>query len=115
MRVLPILWEKEPTPEDWRNLSAAREATGRTEKVMPAAALPGSPAPILAIGTRPTWLTDYAYAEGSESVQEALEYCLDGETREEVGELYADLLGGWLGVEVKYVVEERMESSVKFT
>lgn len=118
MRILPILIEEAPTQEGWETLGGAREAAGYRNKVQPARALPGSPQPILAIGQRPSWLTDYGYAEElapGDALNRAMEYALDDHSPEEVGERYAELLSGWLGAEVKYVGEEEHDSGVQFS
>lgn len=114
MRVIPILWERDPRTEDWRGLSNAREALGYGEKLMPANAVPGSPQPVLAIGTKPTWLTDYAYADSTAEAEEALGYCLD-EEEHDTSELFASLLSDWMGTTVKYLRDEEQESGVRFT
>ena len=59
MLVLPILWEHEPTEGDWAALQRAKAATGYTDLVQPVRAVPGSPGRVLAVGSRPDWLTEY--------------------------------------------------------
>lgn len=108
MRLLPILWAEPPTPEDWRRLSAAREALGYTELIKPVKALPGSPGPVLAIGTKPTWLTGYAHVESTRdkaALESALYHCIMLEGNEE-GEEFAELISHWMGVRVSIRGEE---------
>lgn len=106
MRLLPILWGSPPTPADWERLAAARVASGHTEKIKPARALPGSPGPILAIGAIPHWLVEHRAVESTKDprLQEQLTACLAGETGETSG-VFADLLSSWMGEKVTYVEE----------
>lgn len=118
MRILPILIEEAPDAVGWETLAGARRAAGYRERIQPARALPGSPQPILAIGTLPSWLTDYAYApslEPGSDLNEAMAYALDGESHDDVGEKYASLLSKWIGADVVYRVEEDFESGVQFS
>lgn len=116
MRLLPILWSSgyEPSAEDWTRLSEARIAIGYTDLIQPAAALPGSPQPVLAIGCIPTWVTDYAYVESAaaENLEAALSYCLEMEHPAE--DLMAKLLSSWMGCTVKYVGSEEHDGGVQF-
>lgn len=114
MRVLPILWEVDPTQSDWGGLSAAREALGYREKIMPANAVPGSPQPVLCVNTTPSWLTDYATTDTTNGCEEALAYCLSDEEHDTL-DLYAGLLSKWMGCDViAHGVEELEEDSDRF-
>lgn len=115
MRLLPILWAEPPTEEDWKRLSEAREATGYTELIRPAAALEGSPGPVLAIGKYPSWLTGYAHVESTSDrmgLEAALSHCLFGDDKE--GEEYAALLSHWMGVKVTCEGSEEYDGGVRF-
>lgn len=113
MRLLPILWDREPTPEDWARLSAAREAAGIAEKIQPANAYPGSPQPILAVGNVPPWLTDYVLVDSAlDGAAEALAEAMDRWRDPPTGEKYATVLSTWMGAEVKYVEEVEFDEPV---
>lgn len=79
MRILPILWGAPPLSNDWKRLSAAREAIGYTETIQPAQALHGSPGRVLAIAADPDWTCHYFRVEGTEddALADALRWCLD--------------------------------------
>ena len=115
MRLLPILWAESPTAEDWKRLSAAREAVGYAELLQPAEALEGSPGPVLAIGKYPSWLTGYAYVESTSDrmgLEAALYHCLFSDGLE--GEEYAALLSHWMGVKVTCQGSEEHDGGVRF-
>lgn len=79
MHLLPILWSNPPTDADWAALSAARSTAGHTEQIRPARAVHGSPGRILALGTHPDWVCEYAMVEDltdSVSLALALGWCL---------------------------------------
>lgn len=104
MRLLPILWAKEPAEQDWRRLGDARIAIGYPDKLMPARAVHGSPGRVLAIGAEPDWLCEYIRVDDthdSAKLEFALKWCLEPE--EEIsGEDIADKLASWMGVEVTF-------------
>lgn len=108
MNVLPILWAKPPTKADWDALSAARTAIGYQDLIKPAKAFEGSPEPILAVGVKPSWITDYNYVESTSdpSLPEMLQACLTVRAEEQSGEEIAAVLSKWMGGEVKFVGEE---------
>lgn len=116
MKLLPILWAEPPAAEDWGRLSEARASIGYTDRIQPAEALPGSPQPVLAVGVRPSWITDYTFVEDLTDLEQlghALQYCL-AEPHEPPGEDIARVLSGWMGVEVKFLNEEEYDNGVRF-
>jgi hypothetical protein len=112
LRPLPILTpDKElPTGEALEALRRAKLATGYAGMVLPSRASQGSPAPILAVGCYPDWLTDFVYVadwtdEGK--LTTALKAILleEGAGWSVMGDTY--LLSKWFGGPVKYAGEER--------
>lgn len=63
LRPLPILTADGSLPSGraLETLRAAKMATGYPGRVWPCQAVEGSPAPILAVGVEPDWLTEFAY------------------------------------------------------
>lgn len=88
-------------------LRAAKARLVTEQIVVPQDAVPGSPAPVLAMGEHPDFLTSYVFvrpdgADDPERVSKALDYWLQGgATHSE-----SDLLGEWLGGEVRFVGTE---------
>jgi hypothetical protein len=118
MRLLPIYWATPPKQADWEALSAARNALGYTEKLMPAPALEGSPGPILAVGKAPSFITPrHALVESTADPRlvDALGYCLgmnDGDV--DPTDHMVSMLSEWFEAPVTYVGEEPYESKVRF-
>lgn len=107
VRPLPILTPGRdlPTGGALATLRRAKMATGYSGLLLPRRAVQGSPAPILAVGVEPDWVTDYAFVpdftqEGR--LTEALRAILMNPDDPRIGRP-ADLLSKWLGVEVKEV------------
>ena len=111
MKLLPILWVKPPTADDWRLLSEAREAIGYTEKVKPAQALQGSPGRILAVGTMPDWLCEFNYVTDTQDsrLADVLAWCLNPELEDIWAPTPEDMIVKWSGGEFVYVGEEAID------
>lgn len=99
-------------------VAVLREAKAQLDTdqiVVPQNAVQGSPAPVLAMGEHPDYLTDYVYvrpdgAEDPARVGKALEFWLaGGKTHSE-----ADLLSRWLGCDVTFVGVESYTPKVGF-
>lgn len=110
MRPLPILLAGGGLPEGQalERLKQAKLATGYDGLVLPRVAVPGSPAPILAVGVEPDWLTTYAYIPDLTSVPRitaALSAVLMEPDNPRLGN-EVDLLSKWFGGEVTYTGEE---------
>lgn len=111
VRLLPILWGHEPTTDDWKRLSRAREAIGHQEMLRPARAVKGSPGRILAFGTNPDWLTPYQFLDSTTDprLEDALRWCLDESIEDPDAPTYEDMIVAWSHGELKYVGEEPID------
>lgn len=110
LRPLPILTVDGELPTGFalEALKAAKIATGYSGMVIPRKAVPGSPAPVLAVGREPDWLTTYAYLpdlSNIERITAALTAVLMEPNDPRLGD-EVDLLSRWFGAPVKFVGEE---------
>lgn len=110
MRPLPILLAGGGLPEgqDLERLKRAKFATGYDGMVLPRVAVPGSPAPILAVGVEPGWLTTFAYLpdlSDETRITAALTAVLIEPDNPRLGN-DVDLLTKWFGKPVTYTGEE---------
>lgn len=108
LRPLPILTPDRslPTGADLTALKFAKLSSGYEGLVLPREAVQGSPAPILAVGCEPDWLTDFAYVKDWSSITaltEALKIVLLSPERA-IGDTY--LLSKWLQGPVTLLGEE---------
>lgn len=113
MRPLPILLKGGGLPEgaDLERLKRAKFATGYDGMVLPRVAVEGSPAPILAVGVEPSWLTTYAYLpdlSDESRITAALTAVLMDPTNPRLGD-EVDLLSKWFDGPVKYLGEENVD------
>lgn len=78
MKLLP-LWPSVPTGGALAALKQAKQQIPDAPLIQPVRAVPGSPGRVLAIGTPPPFLCDYALVETSTSpgLQKALEWTLE--------------------------------------
>lgn len=109
LRPLPILLSEGGIPSGWalEALRQAKLASGYQGLIRPAVALEGSPAPILAVGCRPKWLTKYVYVDtlfDVEATTAALRAILIEEDDSVLGD--EDLLSRWFKGPVKLIGEE---------
>lgn len=110
LRPLPILTTTGELPlgVDLDNLREAKFASGYDGMVIPAVAVQGSPAPILAVGCYPDWLTTFAYIPDFSDVgrlTETLRAILINNEDPRLGdETY--LLSKWFGAPVKRLEDE---------
>lgn len=111
VRLLAILWGKEPTAEDWARLSAARIASGYTEVIKPVRALQGSPGRILAVGAKPGWLCDYLRVDDTQDSRlvDVLSWCLNPELEDPRSPTPEEMIVEWSGGQFVYVGEEDLE------
>jgi hypothetical protein len=82
-------------------------ASGYSGLIQPALALHGSPQPILAVGSRPDWLTEYQYVESwndHEALVHALQAILVWDDGTSLGD--EDLLSRWMKVKVTLIGTE---------
>ena len=115
LRPLPILTpgRELPTGDALAALRAAKQATGYSGMVLPVQAVQGSPAPILAVGCYPDWLTTFAHVPDFSDVGRltaALRAILvDNEDPRLGDETY--LLSRWFGAPVKRLEDEVWDGS----
>lgn len=117
MRPLPILMPGGELPQGGAldRLKKAKFLSRYTDLVIPHKAVQGSPAPILAVGIEPDWLTTYAYLPNLDDVSRitaALNAVLvDTDDPRLGGDV--DLLTKWFGMPVTYTGEEPYDDESK--
>lgn len=110
MRPLPILLKGGglPSGADLERLKRAKLATGYDGMVLPRVAVEGSPAPILAVGVEPDWLTTFAYLpdlRDEKRITAALTAVLIEPDNPRLGN-EVDLLSRWMNGPVTFKGEE---------
>lgn len=83
-----LIWsDQRPTGPEMDKLKAAKKATGVDFSVLPRRAFPGCGGRVLAVGTEPTWLADYALVDNYDDpkLEKALKWVLLGD--EVLGEI----------------------------
>jgi hypothetical protein len=107
MKLLPILWDHEPTADDWAALSAAKRAIGYSDPIKPCRAVYRSPGRVLAVGIRPPWLASHYSIDSVQApeLKDALAWCL-GEQDVFAATEPVDQLSMWFDGVVTFVGEE---------
>lgn len=105
--VIPLpVYPRKPTGENLELIKIAKQSLSVNFKIQVCDAVPGSPGRVLAIGSKPNFLCEYAYVANPtvESLTQALAWCLH--LKEDVrGVTIARMLSEIMGGEVKEIAE----------
>lgn len=98
--VIPLpVWPQKPEGQTLEMLKQAKQQLQTSLLISPERAAPGSPGRVLAIGSKPNFLCDYAYvAEPTvESLTAALSWCLglkEDARGVTIGRMLSEIMGG---------------------
>lgn len=103
--VIPLpVWPQKPEGQTLEMLKQAKQQLQTSLLISPERAAPGSPGRVLAIGSKPNFICEYAYVANPtvESLTQALAWCL--QLKEDVrGVTIARMLSEIMGGEVKEI------------
>ena len=98
--VIPLpVWPQKPEGQTLEMLKQAKQQLNISLLISPVKAVPGSPGRVLAIGSKPNFLCDYAYVATPtvESLTAALEWCLglkEDARGVTIGRMLSEIIGG---------------------
>lgn len=114
VRPLPIAFGRPPSESDWEALRAAKRASGVDVLVQFVKAVPGGTGRVVAIDTKPPYVTDYwRVSIDSPELPEAIAWSLGREANPRAvtaSDMLSDMLGCW----VTELEPEQGQQTVRF-